>query len=131
MLDRDLAMLYGVETRALKQAEKRTMRQYSTDDVARPLIDQFLADAAHAPTGGNTCDLTFTVVDTRSALRRLLEELMSGLERSVAEKPELPEFIRAAMTAYRQSHADEVFRGAPHLLIASAGEKPIAEMRMS
>ena len=102
---------------------RRTMRQYRTDDVARPLIDQLLADAAHAPTGGNTCDLTFTVVDTRRALRCLLEELMSGLEQSIAEKPELPEFIRAAITAYRQSNVDDVFRGAPHLLIASAGEK--------
>jgi len=102
---------------------RRTMRQYRADDVARPLIDQLLADAAHAPTGGNTCDLTFTVVDTRRALRRLLEELMSGVEQSIAEKPELPEFIRAAITDYRQSNVDDVFRGAPHLLIASAGEK--------
>jgi ferredoxin len=102
---------------------RRTMRQYRTDDVARPLIDQLRADTVHAPTGGNTCDLTFIVVDTRRALQRILEALMRGLEQSLTQQPELPEFIRAALTAYRHAKKDDVFRGAPHLLIASAGEK--------
>lgn len=102
---------------------RRTIRQYRTDDVARPLIDELLADVAHAPTGGNTCDLTFIVVDKRTVLLRILESLICGLEQSIDNKPELPEFIRAAVTAYRQSNVDEIFRGAPHLLIASAGEK--------
>lgn len=102
---------------------RRTTRQYRSEDVPRPLIDKLLADTAHAPTGGNTCDLTFTVVDKRLALRRILKDLIDGLEKSVAEKPELPEFICKAIAAYRQSNVDEIFRGAPHLLIASAGEK--------
>lgn len=102
---------------------RRTLRQYREEDVQRPLIDTLLADTAHAPTGGNTCDLTFTVVDKRTALSRLLKALIDGLEASIAEKPELPDFIRQATEAYRQSNADEIFRGAPHLLIASAGEK--------
>jgi nitroreductase/NAD-dependent dihydropyrimidine dehydrogenase PreA subunit len=102
---------------------RRTMRQYRSEDVQRPLIDKLLADMAHAPTGGNTCDLTFTVVDKRLALRRILKDLIDGLEKSIAEKPELPEFISKAIYAYRHSNVDEIFRGAPHLLIAAAGEK--------
>jgi len=102
---------------------RRTMRQYLSEDVQRPLIDKLLADTAHAPTGGNTCDLTFTVVDKRLALSRILKDLIDGLEKSIAEKPELPEFICKAIAAYRHSNADEIFRGAPHLLIASAGER--------
>ena len=102
---------------------RRTTRQYRNEDVPRPLIDKLLADTAHAPTGGNTCDLTFTVVDTRLALSRILKDLIDGLEKSIEEKPELPEFICKAITAYRQLNMDEIFRGAPHLLIASAGDK--------
>jgi ferredoxin len=102
---------------------RRTMRQYRSENVERPLIDKLLADAAHAPTGGNTCDLTFIVVDKRLALRRIFEDLIDGLEKSIAEKPELPEFICKAIYAHRHSNVDEIFRGAPHLLIASAGEK--------
>jgi len=102
---------------------RRTTRQYRSEDVQRPLIDKLLADIAHAPTGGNTCDLTFTVVDKRLALSRILKDLIEGLEKSIAEKPELPEFVCKAIEAYRHSNADEIFRGAPHLLIASAGEK--------
>jgi NAD-dependent dihydropyrimidine dehydrogenase PreA subunit/nitroreductase len=102
---------------------RRTMRQYRREDVQRPLIDKLLADMAHAPTGGNTCDLTFTVIDKRLALSRILKDLIDGVEKSIAEKPELPEFIGKAIYAYRHSNVDEIFRGAPHLLIATAGEK--------
>jgi nitroreductase/NAD-dependent dihydropyrimidine dehydrogenase PreA subunit len=102
---------------------RRTMRQYRRTNVDRRLIDTLLADTAHAPTGGNTCDLTFVVVDDRIVLHRILEALIGGLEQAIEGKAELPEFIAKAVHAYRHLDTDEIFRGAPHLLIASAGEK--------
>lgn len=102
---------------------RRTVRQYRKENVERVLIDRLLADAAHAPTGGNTCDLTFTVVDDRAALRRILETMIGELEKSVAAGEKLPGFIPNAVAAFRSSGGDEIFRGAPHLLIASAGER--------
>lgn len=101
---------------------RRTVRQYRKENVDARLIGELLSDIAHAPTGGNTCDLTFTVVDNRVALRRILETVICELEKAIAENAELPEFIRNAVHAYRHTGADEIFRGAPHLLIASAGE---------
>jgi ferredoxin len=102
---------------------RRTVRQYREENVDRALIDRFLADTAHAPTGGNTCDLTFIVIDDRRKLTELLEGLVGGLERHQKNGATLPEFIGNAVRQYRTSHRDEIFRGAPHLLIASAGEK--------
>lgn len=99
---------------------RRTVRQYRKENVDRKLIDKLLADTAHAPTGGNTCDLTFTVIDDRQEISRIVEVLTESLEKVIDE---LPDFMRDAVLEYRRTGADEIFRGAPHLLIASAGEK--------
>lgn len=100
---------------------RRTMRQYRRENVERRLIDRLLTDIAYAPTGGNTCDLTFTVVDDRLALGRILESLVSDMERAIRENVAVPEFMAKGVYTYRHSQRDEIFRGAPHLLIASAG----------
>ncbi len=102
---------------------RRTMRQYRTENVGRERIDRLLADTAHAPTGGNTCDLTFTVVDNRDKMSRLLADLVAGLEKAIGDGMEISPFIQEAVRSYRCDGTDDIFRGAPHLLIASAGEK--------
>ncbi len=102
---------------------RRTVRQYREENVPRELIDRILADTAHAPTGGNTCDLTFVVVDNRRRMSLVLERLIEGLEQGIVRGEELPEFARHAVRAYREDGTDEVFRGAPHLLLATAGDR--------
>jgi ferredoxin len=101
---------------------RRTVRQYRKEDVAPALVAKLLADSAHAPTGGNTCGLTFTVVDDRRKLAELLAGLIAGLEARITDGTPPPAFIEDAVRHYRASGADDIFRGAPHLLIASAGE---------
>ena len=102
---------------------RRTVRQYRAENVDRQLIDRLLADTAHAPTGGNTCDLTFIVVTDRSKMALLLERLMTGLEQAAATGRALPKFVHEAIRDYRRDGTDEIFRGAPHLVFASAGDK--------
>ncbi|NMA19508.1 MAG: 4Fe-4S binding protein [Lentisphaerae bacterium] len=99
---------------------RRTVRQYRKENVDRALIDKLLADTAHAPTGGNTCDLTFSVIDGRKEISRIVAALMDHLSKSTVE---LSDFMRNALEEYQRSGADEIFRDAPHLLIVSAGEK--------
>lgn len=99
---------------------RRTVRQYRKGNVNRALIDKLLADTAHAPTGGNTCDLTFSVIDDRKETARIVAALMDHLGKNIGK---LPDFMRNAVLEYRQSGADAIFRDAPHLLIVSAGEK--------
>jgi len=102
---------------------RRTCRQYREENVDRKLIDKLLVEIAYAPTGGNTCDLTFSVVDDRLVLRAILEKIICGLEKAISEKAEMREFMPQAVQAYRHSNVDMIFRGAPHLLIVSAGER--------
>ena len=102
---------------------RRTVRRYSERNVDRGLIDTLLADTAHAPTGGNTCGLTFSVIDSRQELLALLAKIIEIIETVHADGREIPEFILDGVRAYRRDGSDELFRGAPHLLIVTAGEK--------
>jgi ferredoxin len=102
---------------------RRTVRRYSERNVDRGLIDTLLANTAHAPTGGNTCGLTFSVIDSRQELLALLAKIIEIIETIHADGREIPEFILDAIRAYRRDGSDEVFRGAPHLLIVTADEK--------
>lgn len=102
---------------------RRTVRQYRPESVDRAVLERLLADTAHAPTGGNTCDLTLTVIDNRPRLAALLDHVIDAVERALQSGAALPEFMADAVRQYRETQRDELFRGAPHLLIASAGEK--------
>ena len=102
---------------------RRTTRQYRAENVDRPLIDRLLTDTAHAPTGGNTCDLTFVVVTDQNKMALLRERLIAELEKVVATGRALPPFVHEAIDGFRRDGTDEIFRGAPHLVFASAGSK--------
>ncbi|MDR0870443.1 MAG: nitroreductase family protein [Planctomycetaceae bacterium] len=100
---------------------RRSFRQFRNEDVPVEQINALLADLAHAPTGCNDCDLTFSVVDNRASIERLLERLVTEIEKE--SNAALPEFIVESAAAYRRDGTDNFFRGAPHLLIVSPGSK--------
>jgi nitroreductase len=105
---------------------RRSVRQFRDEDVSPALVDELLADLAHAPTGGNTRDLTFSVVPGRKAMDALRERLVQAVEAGHGSGKIPPRFAgltAEAITAYRNSGRDVFFRGAPHLLVVSPGEK--------
>ena len=102
---------------------RRSVRQYKPENVDRGLIDELLVDLAHAPTGCNDRDLTFSVVDDRAVMARLLDRVASALEAGAKAGREIPSFMLDAAIAYHRDGTDEFFRGGPHLLLVSHGEK--------
>ncbi len=102
---------------------RRSVRQYRNENVPRALVDQLLADTAHAPTGCNDRDLAFVVVDDLAAMRRLREETVAAIERRRKAEADLPDFIAEAAEAFRRDGTDDIFRGAPHLLVVAPGER--------
>ena len=99
---------------------RRSVRQFKQENVPTRLINELLADLAHAPTGCNARDLTFSIVDDRKGVERLLERLISTIENE-PDYAAVPDFVRTAASAYRQDKSDHFFRGAPHLLVVSPG----------
>ena len=99
---------------------RRSVRRFCDDDLPPALLDELLADLAHAPTGCNARDLTFSLVSGRDAMKRLLAGVMQSIEAGLASGAELHTLFDEAVTAYR-SGKDEIFQGAPYLLIVSHG----------
>jgi nitroreductase/NAD-dependent dihydropyrimidine dehydrogenase PreA subunit len=102
---------------------RRSVRQFSDEDVPPTLVDDLLADLAHAPTGCNDRDLTFSLVVGREAMGRLRERLIQAIEARQKSGTALHEFVAGAALAYRNDGRDILFRGATHLLLVSPGEK--------
>ena len=102
---------------------RRSVRRFSDEELPPALIDELLADLAHAPTGCNDRDLAFSLVPNRAAMGILREKLIQAIEARQESGAVPAGFIAEAVTVYRKSGGDLLFRGAPHLLIVSPGEK--------
>ena len=101
---------------------RRSVRQYSTENVPARMIDDLLATLANTPTGCNDRTLSFAVVDDRSVMQKLRIRVIESIENKMECNELMPDFLSAAVAAYRQQGVDEIFRGAPHLLVVSAAE---------
>ena len=103
---------------------RRSVRQYTGRDLAAPLIDELLDIAWHAPTGVNAQGVLFTVVREGAVMKKLREEVLAELAVLKADKKLPPglsgQYLGGAVKAWQESGVDMIFRGAPHLLVASA-----------
>ena len=102
---------------------RRSVRHFREDNVSRDLIDRLLATVANSPTGCNDRNLIFSVIDDRAEINLLIERLVASLESKIASGETVHEFLANAVAAYRENGTDVLFRGAPHLLIVSTGDK--------
>jgi nitroreductase/NAD-dependent dihydropyrimidine dehydrogenase PreA subunit len=111
---------------------RRSVRRYKPENLEPELLQRLLDVAWHAPTGMNSRDVLFTVVDDREKLVCLRDRVYSGLARLVREErlPEGMEFFADFVRLWEEKQVDTLFRGAPHLLIASAptqGASPVPD----
>jgi nitroreductase/NAD-dependent dihydropyrimidine dehydrogenase PreA subunit len=111
---------------------RRSVRRYKQENLEPVLLQRLLDVAWCAPTGMNARDVLFTVVDDREKLARLREKVMAGLGRLVREDllPEGMGFFADFVRMWEEKQVDVLFRGAPHLLIASAplqGASPVPD----
>lgn len=102
---------------------RRSVRRYRAENVSRELIDELLSDLAHAPTGCNDRALEFLVVDDGAEMQKLRERVVAAVEAAIRDNRQMPEFLSAAVAAFRREGIDNFFRGAPHLLAISAADR--------
>lgn len=100
---------------------RRSVRSYKDEDIDSALLQRLLEVAWHAPTGVNSRQVRFTVLDSREKLAKLRIFVMSGLSRLVSNNalPEGMEFYADFVRMWEEKNIDIIFRGAPHLLITS------------
>ncbi len=106
---------------------RRSIRRYRPENLDPELIKRLLKTAEYAPTGANRRDLTFTVIDDQDVMKAIRQRVMESL-RTAIEAGAVPEhlaYVHASVPAYFKYRADLMFRGAPHLLLVSAGPKAL------
>ncbi|MEI6692196.1 MAG: nitroreductase family protein [Chlorobium sp.] len=101
---------------------RRSVRRYK-DENLDPLLFQKLLDVAwHAPTGVNSRQVHFTVLDSKDKVAQLRDHVITGLTRLINENalPKGMEFYANFVRIWEKHSIDIIFRSAPHLLIVSA-----------
>jgi nitroreductase/NAD-dependent dihydropyrimidine dehydrogenase PreA subunit len=111
---------------------RRSVRKFLDENLDPKLLDHLLEVAWQAPTGANARQVQFTVVDDREKMAEVRNAVMSGLSRLVRNNalPEQLAFFASFVSKWEEDGIDVIFRGAPHLLIASAPAKvptPVAD----
>ncbi|MBF0386853.1 MAG: nitroreductase family protein [Candidatus Omnitrophica bacterium] len=109
---------------------RRTIRAYHNEDLEPALIQRLLDVAWHAPSAKNDRKITFTVIDKKEKLAEFRERVIADLAR-LAEAKRLPpgrEVFGYFAQLWKQKKIDVIFRGAPHLLIASAPKTAVAPL---
>lgn len=101
---------------------RRSVRRFKSDNLEPELLQRLLDVAWHAPTGVNSRQVRFTVLDDKAKVARLRDEVMAGLVQLVNEGrlPKGAEYFSRFIQIWDKHKVDLVFRDAPHMLIASA-----------
>ncbi|MFA7061864.1 MAG: nitroreductase family protein [Pedobacter sp.] len=101
---------------------RRSIRRYKEENLAPELLQRLLEVAWHAPTGVNSRQVRFTLVDDRKKVVRLRDQVMTGLGRLVRDNalPEGMGFYADFVRLWEEKGVDIIFRNAPHFLVASA-----------
>ena len=104
---------------------RRSVRNYQAENLPTELIDKLVEVASHAPSGHNSRQLRFTLVDKLEVMEELRLDTYAGLD-GLAETKRLPEdmeMFHDILGAWKSGGKDILFRGAPHLLVVSASEE--------
>ena len=101
---------------------RRSVRRYKPENLEPELLHKLLNVACYAPTGRNTMQVRFTVVNDREKLIEIRNEIMGKLVRMSREKgfPDGMEFFSNLVRQWEDDGIDFLFRGAPHFLVVSA-----------
>lgn len=101
---------------------RRAIRQYKPENVEPDVMKKLLEVACYAPTGRNSRQVRFTVIDNRATLIEIRDEMMAKLVKISRETgfPAGMEFFSNYVQQWEDEGTDFVFRGAPHFIVASA-----------
>lgn len=110
---------------------RRSVRRYLDENLPAELIRQLLEVAWYAPTGKNSRQVRFTVVDDREKMALLRAEVMTALGERVRNHalPAPLAFFADFVRLWEEHGVDVIFRGAPHFLVASAPQSAVSPLQ--
>lgn len=102
---------------------RRSCRRYLDQDVDPQIISRILDALSAAPTGGNSCNVEYTVIDDKERVREIWRLAYSKMESDAKQHIYTRSFSDFYYGKMKQSERtvrknDLLFCGAPHLFIA-------------
>lgn len=100
---------------------RRSCRAFQKKGLDKETINKLLEITANAPTGVNTMQTLFTVVDDPAVMDSIRDDSYATLQQLVDADnlPERFEFFSSFLAPWYDKGADTLYRGAPHMLVTS------------
>lgn len=99
---------------------RRSVRRYRAENVAPETVQALLDITAHAPTGVNVRAVRFTIIDDKETMHAFCAEVYAQLAGVLPQDDPSVASLIAAVKEWNENGTDQIFRGAPHLVITSA-----------
>lgn len=101
---------------------RRSVRRYRDENLPPALVTRLLEVASQAPSGVNDRKVRFALIDDRGTLAAFRGETYAALDRLFAGAAVPPgrEFMAGIVNLWKEKGVDVLFRGAPHLVVATA-----------
>ncbi len=109
---------------------RRSVRKYKDENLAPGLIKKVLETAAFAPTGHNDNSVLLTLCDNRESFMNIKELFYSAVrdESDRGNRNRNLPLLSKFQVLWKKKNIDVLFRGAPHMVIASAPETATTAM---
>lgn len=101
-------------------ANRRSIRVYKEQPVARPLVQELIEAGSHAPTARNLQPVEWLVVHDRDQVNHLCEIVIGWMKEmsSVDDSSIFPTLLMSNMIKDWENGMDRISRGAPHVIFA-------------
>ncbi len=114
-------LLPGVQQAEHFLRSRRSIRTYQEKEVEREKLARLIDIARYAPTGTNSQQVKWLVVNSREGVRQMAGQVVDLIRHMIAGKHPLSERYRMpGMVAAWEAGTDLICRGAPGLVIAHA-----------
>lgn len=102
---------------------RRSCRRYQQKNVDPEIISRILSAMASAPTGGNSCSVEYTIIDSKERVQQIRNIAYKKMEEAAKKHIYTSSFSDFYYSKMKQSEKtvrknDLLFCGAPHLFIA-------------
>lgn len=104
-------------------ANRRSCRRYLDKNVDSVIIDKIMNAMQNVPTGGNSCNVEYTIIDDKEYVKSIWQVAYKKMEENAKSGIYTDSFNDFYYTKMKQSEKtvrknDMLFCGAPHLFIA-------------
>lgn len=105
---------------------RRSVRHYKDENIDQETLQKLLETVWHAPTGMNAQAVQLTVIRDKDQMDTFRAETYRLLSQILPEDPatddKATQNLRSCVDCWNAGGTDMIFRGAPHLIVASAAK---------